>query len=84
MEYQILDAEKLTCKECGDTYTLCRCRHDVCTKNDDGRCMDCHTELVHNIVPDCEENIPSCGNDIGYPEDDLTYFPGICDKFYRV
>lgn len=84
LTYHTIDAKIRTCKECGDRYTICRCRHDDCIKNDDGRCMECHLELFHKIVPDCADNIPRCGNEIGYPEDDAQYFPGICDRFYYV
>ncbi len=78
--------EKLVCIHCGDLYVPQRCRHGDPHMNDDGACMDCHLELCHDTMVKVDFNLSSSGrgNETRYPEDDRIYFPGICDKFYRV
>ena len=82
MRFGIKDNKKLVCTSCGDTYIPERCPHGFKHMNDDGFCMDCHIEMNHQGIGSPEENIGRCGNDVGYPEDDIEYFPRICDRWY--
>lgn len=78
------EANKFICNACGDEYIPARCPHGLKHMNDDGLCMDCHIEMNHYHMPDPACNRSTCGNAVGYPSEDKIYFPGICDRFYRV
>jgi len=84
IKFGIKDDNKLVCCECGDEYIPQRCPHGFTHMNDDGRCMECHIEMNHGGSPLPDENNCQCGNETGYPEDDMTYFPSIPgNRFYR-
>lgn len=55
---------------------------DICGKNVDEECVECHLEIAHGIIIS-GYNKPCCGNTKGYPEEDAKYFPGIPSNKWR-
>ena len=72
--------DKMYCIHCGDVVSVGKFSCG-CSLIDE--CYECHMELSHGEVRDISLNKPVCGNLKPMTEDDMQYYPRLCDRFYR-
>jgi len=49
-------AQPVQCPDCGETHGF-RCQEDDCAQRDDGRCEECHREVVHKDIAPREKMV---------------------------